>query len=335
MMTVIYSFGTLINGCDHFLYIGLGSMDEYKYPLEVCDVPDERRSNLRAYRDFRQECLKRLAGNSETSLINQILKLTWHTLVFRTLNEGLRIGSRRRVNGAMWDLITEGYANIAMVGVRKLIDHDHRNNSLLRVIRYLKENASLLTREHFVCFDGLPYDFEKVQKTYYANLSQGDLSTPRWLANEGPESWSTSMIMHEQFDKFVSAYSRERNRLDVVDHDIFDELEQQLKHPAILRVRDKVNREIVHTPNIYHERKPKQIPKVTFNDIDEALKNLSQVGSKIGVILCDGSFSSIVATPQFNVLEGLDVPWASTENMWKLGEYWSSLSNEIEKWSEG
>jgi hypothetical protein len=36
--------------------------------------------------------------------------------------------------------------------------------SLRRLVKDLRRNFALLTRENYVCFDGLPYDYEAVQQ---------------------------------------------------------------------------------------------------------------------------------------------------------------------------
>lgn len=305
-------------------------MNNYQYPIEECDIPSPRRSELIEYRELRTQCLELLAGSHETTIINQILNLTWHTLTFKTLNEALRIDPSRELNGAMWDLITEGYASITMLGVRKLVDRDKRNNSLKNLVSVLREKSNLLTRENFVCFDGLPYDFEEVQINSYTDCIKSNPSKPRWLASSGPKAWGESMFRHEQFDKFMSPpFDRHRSNLICESH--FKELEKKLNSPVINRVRLKVNQQIAHTPKA-DKNKPKQIPKVTFNDIDDALKNLIQIGHKIAILFFDGSFSSPVAIPQFDVLKGLDNSWSSEENMTKLDEYWRNCTNEIESW---
>jgi hypothetical protein len=50
----------------------------------------------------------------------------------------------------------------------------------------------------------------------------------------------------------------------------------------------------------------------TYNDIDEALSQLVKVANYISAnLFYDAAFGSVVATPQFDVLEGLDQPWAT------------------------
>jgi len=56
--------------------------------------------------------------------MNQVQELAWHTATFRTLNEARRIEPDRAVNGAMWELMIAGYANLMTLGIRGLVDKD-------------------------------------------------------------------------------------------------------------------------------------------------------------------------------------------------------------------
>jgi hypothetical protein len=76
------------------------SIPQYEYTVEQCDVPKVRRGALREYRQFRRKCLEYLRDDTNTSVMNQVHDLAWHTAVFRTLNEARRLEQDRAVNGA-------------------------------------------------------------------------------------------------------------------------------------------------------------------------------------------------------------------------------------------
>ena len=101
--------------------------------------------------------------------MNQVHKLAWYTVVFRTLNEARRIEHGHKVNGALWELVTTGYGGLLTLGFRKLVDKDSRADSLWRVIGLIKKRPELFTREKFICYDGLPYDHELAQKSTIKN----------------------------------------------------------------------------------------------------------------------------------------------------------------------
>jgi hypothetical protein len=164
------------------------SSPEYNYSIEQCDVPAARRAALEKYRAFRRCCLERLTGDSETSVRIQINDLAWQTAVFRTLNEARRLEPDRKVNGALWELVTEGYATMMALGIRKLVDKNSRTDSILSIMAMLEQHSELLTRENFVCHDGLPYDYESIRDNKYKE--SWPVGTTRLSAIKGPEAWS-------------------------------------------------------------------------------------------------------------------------------------------------
>lgn len=97
-----------------------------------------------------------MRGESNTSVSNQLHSLTWHTAVFRTLNEARRLEPDRPVNGAMWELITAGYVSLMTLGIRRLVDKDPRTDSLWNVIAQVEKRPELLTeRSSFATTDCL------------------------------------------------------------------------------------------------------------------------------------------------------------------------------------
>jgi hypothetical protein len=92
--------------------------------------------------------------------------------VFRTLNEARRIEPERSINGAMWELVTAGYANIMGLGIRRLVDRDHRTDSVWNVIVQIEKQPNLLHRGNFVCHDGQPYDAQSAMLLYKHPVSE-------------------------------------------------------------------------------------------------------------------------------------------------------------------
>jgi hypothetical protein len=299
---------------------------DYRYPIEQCSVPEVRRPQLKSYRDFRRECLERLQGDAETSVRNQILDLTWHTAVFRTLNEARRLEPRRSVNGAMWELTTAGYANLITLGIRRLVDTNPKADSAWNVLERIARRPELLTRELFVAHDGLPYDYEKVLEAHLKTRTVG----VQYLSTVGPDAFDTSQRMHEDFDAVCGRPSK-RKRLDRIDTGIFDVLRAQLKHPVIEKVCTMVDKTVAHAERI--DPKGPAVPIATFNDVDEALGRIVRVCQFISWnLLAEGGFSSVMATPQFNVLEHLDQPWCLKATLPALHEYWNALSRTMDEW---
>jgi hypothetical protein len=307
------------------------SIPEYDYPVEQCDVPEVRRAALVEYRTFRRKCLEYMRGTAETSVMNQVHDLAWHTAVFRTLNEARRIEFDRPVNGAFWELTTAGYASLMALGIRKLVDKDPRTDSVWNVIAMVERRPELLTREKFICYDGLPFDYQAVQRKYIESLDVSGGVHVEWLPTKGPDAWGMSEIMHKAFDR-LSGNSQKRKRTDTIQMSILITLRDRLSHPAIEKVRTMADRRVAHAERI--SEGSGAVPIATYNDIDEALKQIVYVANFLSSsFFYDAAFGSVVPAPQFDVLEALDQPWITTDNLPRLHRYWHELCKSMDAWA--
>lgn len=77
------------------------------------------------------------------------------------------------------------------------------------------------------------------------------------------------------------------------------------------------------------------LPSVTYDRIDEAMKNIIQVMSFLSArFFHDTMLGSVVPVPRFDVLEALDQPWVQTEHLTELHEYRHLLSQTMEGWAD-
>ena len=308
------------------------TVHEYEYTVEQCDVPEVRRASLAEYRLFRRKCLEYMRGESNTSVSNQLHSLTWHTAVFRTLNEARRLEPDRPVNGAMWDLITDGYANLMTLGIRRLVDKDPRTDSLWNVIAQVERRPELLTREKFICYDGLPYDYSTGFQKYVASLDVTRPSHANWLTTKGPEAWATSEMMHKAFD-VLAGHPKRRKRTDRVEPSILANVKAILSSKSIEAVCTMADKIVAHAERLSENLNG--VPPVTYSNIDNALGRLIRVTNYLsGSFFYDTAIGSAVPTPQFNVIEALDSPWISTGNLPTLHRYWDDISASMDKWLE-
>ncbi|GLO54944.1 hypothetical protein PPUJ20066_09800 [Pseudomonas putida] len=303
----------------------------YLFPITHCDVDDRSRKKVAVYRDFRDACLERIRGESDTSIASQVHDLSWHTAVFKSLNEARRLEENRDVNGPMWHLIVAGYANIMTLGIRKLVDQDPKAGSVWNLIDRIAKRPDLLTRELYVCHDGVPYDFEAVRERL---KPQGYMppGTVRWISPFGPDAWSTSQLMHESFDR-LCAHPKQRKRTDQIDMDYFEGLKKSLTSSCIGRVKALASKRMAHA-----ERRSEHadaIPEVTYEDVDEALKIIVSVTNWISTnVFADNAFGSVVATPEFEPMEYLDQPWVTPQNIPALEQHWRELADTMDGWAD-
>jgi hypothetical protein len=303
----------------------------YEYPVEQCDVPEVRRGALKQYRDFRLKCLEYLRGEADSSVMNQVHGLAWYTAVFRTLNEARRIESDRPVNGATWELITAGYANLMALGIRRLVDRDPRTDSVWNVVMEVAKRPELLCRENFICYDGLPHDYQAAMERQVRS-GAFDQGKAAWMSTKGPDAWGTSQLLHEAFDA-VAGYPAKRKRLDTVQPGILASLKAHLEHETIQAVCTTANKTIAHAERLTKDSNV--VPLVTYNMVDQALQNIVQVASFLSThFFYDAAFGSLVPVPQYDVLESLDQPWVKTENLPALHAHWHQVSETLSKWAD-
>lgn len=290
-------------------------LTDFQYSIEQCDIPEERHACLAEYRAFRRKCLEYLIGDIDTSVMNQVHDLAWHTAVYRTLNEARRLEPERTVNGALWELCSAGYASLMSLGIRRLVDRDPRTDSLWNVIAEIERRPELMTREHYVCYDGIPYDYEA------ARQKQAE-----------PLNWETSEKMHQAFDRLADSQGQ-RKRTDTVQGAVLTALKERLSHPTIEQVCTMANHRVAHAERLSANTGP--FPIATYNDIDEAFRQIVKVANYLSsVLFFDVSLGSVVPVPQFDLLESLDAAWVTTENLPRLHAYWHQLSSSMSDWAD-
>lgn len=303
----------------------------YEYEVEQCDVPEVRRKSLAEYRTFRRRCLDYMRGERPTSVMNQVHDLAWHTAVFRTLNEARRLEPDRTVNGAMWELIAAGYANLMTLGIRKLVDKHPETDSVWNVIAHVERRPELLTREKFVCYDGLPYDYEAARRNYYGSKGMSSIGQVTWVPTKGPDAWGMSEMLHKAFDALCGRPDK-RKRLDTIDKRLLGELKAHLAHPAIEKVCTMADRRIAHAERLSQDLDA--APIATYADIDIALRQVVVVANFLSShFFYDAAFGTVVPTPQFDVLEGLAEPWVTNENVPRLRKHWDKVAETMNQWA--
>ncbi len=287
------------------------SIPEYRHGLEECDVPEERRATLSEYRTFRRKCLEYIRGSIDSSVMNQVHDLAWHTAVFRTLNEARRLEPARTVNGTLWELAAAGYTNLISTGIQKLVDRDHRADSLWNLVAQVENRHELLTREEFVCFDGLPFDHSTASR---------------------PEGRAMSEELHKAFDKLSGVGATERRREDRIQPSVLAAVKEGLSHPAIERVCMLEIRLTGHADRLSRSSGP--ISTAAYDDIDQALRQIVRAANLFSMAFFrDAPFGPVVPAPEFNVLGALDQPWITTEDILALNAYWRELSDSMDAWA--
>lgn len=310
---------------------------QYSFPTSECDVADK--SKLEQFRQKRREWLDLYEGDPDHNIRKQINDLMWSDAVFRALNHARSFGSEDQRtashNRALAEFIDNGYVASQALAISKLTDPWNRDLSknvvsLPRLLRDIRENLELITREHFICFDGLPYDYEKVKQRYYANLTPDELRAISYLPRSGPEAFGTSEVWHRAFDRYARSNSRSRG--DLIDLEILDRLDAVLKESSIKKIRIFRNKYVGHAADRI-SRTGHALEKLGFslNDFADAQRRIIIVAEVIGMFL-GTTVANPIATAQYDVFEFIDRPIAAQTDTEALNALWDHLETSRDEW---
>ena len=302
---------------------------DYQFAVEACSVHPESRKRLAAYREFRTKCLERLSGDESTAVSQQLHDLSWHTMVFYSLNETRRIEGQRLVNGALWELIGAGYANLMTVGIRRLVDTHGAVTSLATILKDIEAHPEFFTRELFVAFDGIPFDWSVGYEEHVRRvITDGPGASFSRQETKGHTAWGTSKLMHRAFDKLSGVQPEKRRRSDTIPPHVFANVRRVLGAPSILLVKTFTDKVVAHAE---HLAQGNDVAVPSFDDVENALRTLTRATNFMASFFWHG-IGSVVPTPQFDVFQDLDKGWALPQSLPKLHDYWHERQNQIDAW---
>lgn len=317
----------------------------YRVAVDACDVED--RPNLNEYRAKRVEWLEWLSYDEEHAIWRQIRSMLWNDAVFRTINETRRImkdtGGSAALNWTIARFIDKSYVAAQVLAIRKLTDPEARKPerqviSLRRLIKDIKRNAAIIIRETYICFDGIPYDYEAVEQRQLQELAATaeSISGARWLPATGPEAAITSRRMHKAFDKLSGVNADNRSRDDAICPRVFDILDGELRESGYADIIEYGNKFIAHAADDYSRSTLSETQTgFTLERLEQCHRKLCRVAKLIyGQVLWEGS-SRLIPTPQFDHFDHLDQPWAPSERMKELRDFWNRHVQSVENWETG
>jgi hypothetical protein len=142
--------------------------------------------------------------------------MVWTDVAFRTLTN-FAVGDEANAlnNHLMVEAMLDGHVATQVRAIRRLVDKRKTDIiSLRRLVKDLRSHFALFTRENYVCFDGLPYDYEALRHARFmenaGNWGKGGI----WVPTSGPQGDGTSESAHRQFDKLAGIDPAKRSRED-------------------------------------------------------------------------------------------------------------------------
>jgi hypothetical protein len=140
--------------------------------------------------------------------------MVWTDVAFKTLtNFAVGDDGNALNNPLMIEALLHGHVATQVLAIRRLVDDGNSDIiSLRRLVKDMRRNFALFTRENYVCFDGLPYDYEAVRHTRFmenaGNWGKGGI----WVPTSGPQGDCISESAHRQFDQLAGIDPAKRSR---------------------------------------------------------------------------------------------------------------------------
>ena len=284
-----------------------------------CDVVDKEA--LAVFRMKLGEWREALIGDDEHSISRQLNRMLFDDAIFRTINEGRRLvveesDEAKGFNRSLAGLFDRGFVASQIMAVRRLtdpgsLDSNRAVTSLVFLLDDMCRNDQLLTREHFICYDGTP--FERVAR------ASDDVEQLHWERRQSA------------FDRLCGVGADVRRRPDKVDARVLPALRQRLT--VCDDFRTYANKFIAHAAAPSAKRDTtREDARITLDKFNEALRSMVEVASFIGASIFYEHSVGQIPVPQYDHLEGLDRPLILPHEMNVLSDYWHKRVQEVEKW---
>jgi len=312
-------------------------MPKFKYNIEDCDVEDKEA--LTQYREKRLKWLFQFDDDEYHAIWPHIWELLWRDHIFRVVNEARRIASETNdpavgINGAVSRMLDVGFVTTQTTTIRRLVTGDSSGKperaviSLCSILDDVEAARGLITRENYVCHDGLPYDVKAVRDEWLLR----DKPQVGTIANEGPKAWPTAESAHKRFDELSGVSADERSRGDMIRPEIFHDLRGLLDECE--SVREYVNKFIGHAADPYSRSQiTEDDQKITLDKLEEYYKKIYQAAHFIyGSVFWQSDVTGGLPAPQYDHLENLDKPWVKSDDLDRLRSLYDEHSDRIDQW---
>lgn len=320
--------------------------DDYAYPIAQCDVTTEKRAALQSYRNKRRLWLSWINTDEHHAIWQVLSSMVWTDVSFRTLTHlAVKDENNALNNSLLAEALLNGHVATQILAIRRLMDDSNRDIiSLRRLLKDLRRNFALLTRENYVCFDGLPYDYEAVEVEQYEIMKRAEKRfltphksvTVRWLPRSGPTAYHTSRMAHQQFDKLAGIDSAKRSREDRLPAFLLTTIERWLDDSGADELAKWSHTFLAHAGGPESRKRIADL-KVTMDKIVNAIKALARVTEAISacLLLGPGRRSSLMPVAQFDQFEKLDKPIMQAGGEADVYKLWHELSDERDRCLDG
>lgn len=267
----------------------------------------------------------------------QFSGMFWNDTVFRTLNEARKLASgqsRSSVNPIIAQFLDDGYVANQTAAAKKLIEPANTNASrqilsLRRLLDDARNNRGLVTREAYVCQDGVPYDDQQAYTAYLENVEPS--SSFAGIPMSGPFAFGQSRRSHARFDRLSGKGASERRPDDTLSEAYLDRMDRIVEESGAKAVADYGNKFIAHAADAY-SRSQVAINGLNFHVIENMHRGLFRVAFHFYLDLLEDSEYSPMAQPMYDQFEHMTAPWVDEDGAETLRQFWQEREEVMDSW---
>ena len=253
--------------------------NEYAYTIAQCDVSPDKRAALESFRDKRRVWLSWIDADEHHAIWQVLSSMVWSDASFKTLTHFAIDDEDSALNNSLLaEALLAGHVANQVLAIRRLMDDRSADIiSLRRLVKDLRRNFQLFTRENYVCFDGLPYDHEAVQREEMQRMvGKGAF----WGETSGPGAHGTSRMAHEQFDRLAAIDPAKRRREDQLPVSLLVTIEEWINKSDADELAQRSHAYLAHAGGPKARKRIAEL-KVTTGKITNAIKALARAAEAV------------------------------------------------------
>jgi hypothetical protein len=306
----------------------------YKTPIEQCDVVD--RGALEQYRGKRYEWFSwyELRKGEPNTIQQQLFSMMFLDSAYRVLGSARQstdgAAEFAAQSGLLAHFLDQGYVATQVLAIRRLLDKSNDVFSLRRLLDDISDHRHLVTRENYVCHDGLPYDSEAWQ-----SQPQG-VEVQIWgIEAPGLRSFLGSRVRHEMFDRLSGVLPTARQRTDLIQEMVFQKLKNLLVNSSAQKIVQLGNKFFAHAANA-DSRGSLAFSGIKLSDVDEVQRAFVRVERAItDFILFIAIARQVAPMRPLGMFKGLEQSYASAESVKNMDTVWDQLDEQRNSWAKG
>lgn len=233
-------------------------------------------------------------------------------------------------SGLLAHFLDQGYVATQVLAIRRLLDGRKDVFSLRRLLDDMTDHRELITRENYVCHDGLPFNSEAWQSQV-----QG-VEVQIWGINApGLHKFLGPRVRHEMFDRLSGVSPTTRQRGNLIKEEVFDKSKKLLVNSTAEKIVALSHKFFAHAAT-GDSRGSLAFSGIKLSDVDEVQRAFVRVERVItDLLLFIAIGRHVLPMRPLGMFKGLEQPYASTDSVKNMDKIWDQLEEKRNQWAKG